>query len=883
MLFASGSEALISQVIDRLKGIYPELPLVVVSEFPRTDCEWIPYHIKRSRHENLELCRARLADREVRIGAVILEPNTPYWRLRLIGFRMAPLRFMAFNEHGEHWMLHPRSALTIARHLTWRTGNFFRSQGRPGGFIYTWIWRFGHPSAMRRPLYYRTALLAGWIASWIKRGSPVAPDPVLATGLPDGISVVIPSRNGKDLLERVLPGVIAQNPSEIIVVDNGSDDDTGEFLAGEYPQVIVETTAQPLGFAPAVNRGIARARFSRVCLLNNDMVVEPGFFAALMAAFDAVPDLFCATAQIFFPQGKRREETGKAVMPLHRDRQAFPVRCDEPVDGENHTYVLYGSGGCSLYDTARLRALGGVAEVFAPAYCEDLDLGFRGWRLGWPTVFVAAARVLHHHRATTSRYYSEAELSRVLERNYAGFLTRSVTNRHLYRQLWMENTVRLNLIATVSDPAYVETLKDASKAPAWIVEQPRAAMPEPDILAIGSGAVAVFPGKPASGKPRVLIASPYLPYPLSHGGAVRMFNLMRGGAPGFDQVLICFVDELQTVAPELLTLCVEVICVQRYGTHAHPSTDRPDVVEEFDSPAFHAALKQTVRKWRPRIAQLEFTQMAQYAGDCAGAKTILVEHDITLDLYSQLLAQKEDWEMRRQYERWVGFEKQAWDRVDRIVTMSGKDCGAVGRPSAVCLPNGVDIQRFQPSAREPERRRLLFIGSFAHLPNVMAIEFFLREAWPILEPLGTKLHIIAGSRHGYFLERYQERVQLNLDRPGIEVEDFVSDVRPAYERATIVIAPLLASAGTNIKIMEAMAMGKAIVSTPGGVNGLDLENGRDVLVLDSGQQMAYAIAGLFENPEIRRALERQARATAVARYNWETIAAEQERLYRSLL
>ena len=94
---------------------------------------------------------------------------------------------------------------------------------------------------------------------------------------------------------------------------------------------------------------------------------------------------------------------------------------------------------------------------------------------------------------------------------------------------------------------------------------------------------------------------------------------------------------------------------------------------------------------------------------------------------------------------------------------------------------------------------------------------------------GATLHIIAGARHEYYLDRYHDRVRPDIEQSGIEIEDFVADVRPAYQRATVVVAPLVASAGTNIKIMEAMAMGKAIVSTPAGINGLDLSpsEGRD--------------------------------------------------------
>jgi len=105
--------------------------------------------------------------------------------------------------------------------------------------------------------------------------------------------------------------------------------------------------------------------------------------------------------------------------------------------------VLYGSGGCSLYDAARLHALGGVDQAYEPAYVEDLDLGYRAWQRGWPSVYVAGAVVEHRHRATTSRYYTEAQLERILEVNYLKFLVRAVANPKLFRKLWRQATRRL--------------------------------------------------------------------------------------------------------------------------------------------------------------------------------------------------------------------------------------------------------------------------------------------------------------------------------------------------------------------------------------------------------------------------------------------------------
>ena len=902
VLFASGSEDLIPTAIEHMRELYPEFPLVLVSEFapkdsdfPRQGERWIAFPVRRTVRENLAMLRWILRGKYIRLSAVILQPRMPYWKMRLTGFLLSPRNFLAFNENYGHFMLRPGSIGTMLRHFAWRARNFIVWHFTPGGRAYTFLWRVIHPTAFGRPLMARLARLLGISHFLLLELLPRRTLRIPEMDRPAGVSVVIPSRDGKDLLATMLPEVVAQIAAiggEVIVVDNGSSDGTADFLRESFPQVLCEISGQPLSFARAVNVGIRRARLSHVCMLNNDMTIEAGFFAALLRAFGKIPDLFCATAQIFFPEGVRREETGKAVMPFasNRKHDDFPLRCETPSPGEDSSYVLYGSGGCSLFDAQKLAALEGLDEAYEPAYVEDLDLGFRGWQQGWPSVFVAGARVIHRHRATTSRYYGRDFLDQLLELNYLRFLARAVVDPREFRRLWREAIQRLNWLAAKTTPnlAAKAALMRAASMFSWMRTPVLTVMADSEILAIGSGALKVFPGRTRRNRPLILVVSPYLPFPLAHGGAVRMYNLMRRAAESYDQVLISFNGAEHVVPQELLEICCEVILINRPGTHLLPSTKRPDVVEEFDSPAFHAAIRQTMRKWNPAVAQLEFTQMAQYARDCTPAKTILVEHDVTLDLYQQLLAQGDDWELRRQLARWVPFEVQAWGEVDRVVTMSEKDAAllrrAVPDPARIpCLPNGVDLQRFRPSDREPEPRRLLFIGSFAHLPNVLAVDFFLREVWPALREAGATLHIIAGARHEYFLDRYRERAQIDLHQPGIEVEDFVADVRPAYERAAVVVAPLLASAGTNIKIMEAMAMGKAIVSTPAGINGLDLEAGRDVVVAESGEEMARAILELFEHPQERRAIERQARLTVESKFDWDVIAVAQQRMYEELL
>lgn len=887
--FASGSADLVESFLDELQKVDPGARLIAISEFAPSRGQWIPYMLGRTVGENLARIRDEIGAAEIAWTAMILQPRMPYWRMRLAALLLKPSRVLCFNENLNHFALRPGSAAQILRHLAWRTKNLIRWETKPGGWLYTQVWRLFHPWAYQRPLAYRLARAAVRIAAFRKRPRPASMQSPPQPLSPHGVSIVVPSRDGRSLLAKLLPGLVRETAalaSEIIVVDNGSSDGTAEWLAAEWPQVRVLSDPRPLGFAPAANRGISAAEYSYTCLLNNDMAVEPGFFEALLRPFGQIPDLFCSSAQIFFPGDKRREETGKTVWRARRAPEDFPLSCPEPVAGEDLTPVLYGSGGCSLYDTAKLRALGGFDESFAPAYVEDLDLGYRGWLRGWGSVLAAGARVVHHHRATTSRVFTQDQIQLLVERNFLRFLAQSISSPSLFTELARSAVIRLNHLSARSEPEpwALPSLWAALHLPFWVRRGVEPALDEGRLLALCSGDVACFPGQGRLGRPVLLIASPYVPFPLSHGGAVRMFNLMREAAREFDLVLNCFCDTHEQPAKEILELCREIVLVRREGSHLRPLTHRPDVVEEHDQPAFRAALRESIRRHSPFAVQLEFTQMGLYAPDCGTLPTLLVEHDITVDLYEQLYREKPRWETARQLERWRAFEHETWRSVSCVVAMSEKDRAAIlGARRVEVIENGVDLKRFEPSWDEPEPRRLLFIGSFAHLPNLMALDFFLREAWPTLRDRGATLHVITGARTEHYQELYRDRVQVDLAQPGLIVEGFVSDVRPAYRKAAVVIAPLLASAGTNIKIMEAMAMGKAIVSTPAGINGLSFEEGREVLVAKTGKEMAAAIQRLFDSPDEARRTGEHARRAVEQRYGWEAIGRRQNEIYREFL
>ncbi|NDJ15591.1 MAG: glycosyltransferase, partial [Acidobacteriia bacterium] len=369
-----------------------------------------------------------------------IAPGTALGPMRRLAIRLALSR-LVFYDHNLRAIGRRRLPLWLLR----QASGTIRQQLAEGGRTRKWLRRLTRPAEAEIPVRARLAQLRGRMAARNNTRRADFPGPMPHQPLSSGVSVVIPTRDGRDLLAALLPALLSQVATgEVLIVDNGSSDGTRAWLAEHYPTVRVIESTTPLSFARAVNAGIAEARFSRLLMLNNDMVPEPGFVAALEAAFASVPGLYCATAQIFFPSGMRREETGKAVWRQDAPLD-FPVRCDDPLPGEDLTWVLYGSGGCSLFDTAMLCELGGVSTLYDPAYVEDMDFGYRAWKRGWPTVFVAGAKVEHRHRATTSRFYSPADLELFVERNYLRFLETAISAPDLFARLWTEGIRRLQL------------------------------------------------------------------------------------------------------------------------------------------------------------------------------------------------------------------------------------------------------------------------------------------------------------------------------------------------------------------------------------------------------------------------------------------------------
>ena len=379
------------------------------------------------------------------------------------------------------------------------------------------------------------------------------------------------------------------------------------------------------------------------------------------------------------------------------------------------------------------------------------------------------------------------------------------------------------------------------------------------------------------GNPRVLVVSPYLPFPLSHGGAVRIYNLCRSLKDRVDFTLACFHEANEKVCyDELHEVFREVYVVDVDEKRPDPSV--PKQVAEYRNAAMADLIHHLCSNNQVDVVQLEYTQMAEYRKYAGAVPVILVEHDITFTLYSQLADFRKDEAARQEYERWRDFERDALQCSNGVWTMSEDECGVAldhraPRHSTVVIPNGVDIDRFVPMPKREGPPTVLFVGSFRHLPNLLAYEELRSKIMPAVwrECPETVLHVIAGPQHEKAAES-AGKTTLLAAHPKIVLEGFVSDVRPAYTSADVVAVPLPLSAGTNIKLLEAMACGRAIVSTQSGCRGLNLTSGDELIVTELDESFGQAIVTLLRDEGLRNRLAAEARRTAEARFGWNAIA-----------
>jgi GT2 family glycosyltransferase len=254
------------------------------------------------------------------------------------------------------------------------------------------------------------------------------------------VSVVIPTYNGRGLLEKNLPPLQAAAarhpfPVEIIIVDDASSDDTVPFLRERYPDVTVLVNTANRGFAETMNRGIGAARHEVVLALNNDILVEDDLFANALNRF-ADHDVFSVTPNMVDP----RRGNSQSITRITAGFCWFQTRFLQPEDLptlEGEIPLFFGSGGASFYDREKLHVLEGFDPIYHPFYVEDMDLAYRAWKAGWKCLLEPGTTVFHETSSTILSIHKRRKIKFIGDRNRTIFLWLNVTDAALIARYFL--------------------------------------------------------------------------------------------------------------------------------------------------------------------------------------------------------------------------------------------------------------------------------------------------------------------------------------------------------------------------------------------------------------------------------------------------------------
>jgi glycosyltransferase involved in cell wall biosynthesis len=374
--------------------------------------------------------------------------------------------------------------------------------------------------------------------------------------------------------------------------------------------------------------------------------------------------------------------------------------------------------------------------------------------------------------------------------------------------------------------------------------------------------------------------------PVDTGGKIRSYNILRQLAARNEVTLLSYYGgrrdygyerEIKNHFPRAVTICTaapDSTRLERGLDYLRRLPSRaPYAVTKFSS----LEVRQMLRDWlsdnRFDVAMCDFLSVSLDFPRLLETPTVLFQHNVESILWRRQ-AEHEPNPIKRmlfklEAAKMTRYERAAVGRFHHVIAVSEQDrehMKTMTDPSRISVvPTGVDLKQYAtaagPSATAP---LVIFVGSMDWEANIDGVDYFCREIWPDVKKNvpAARLRIVGRSPH--------PRVK-RWASDSIEVTGTVASVTEHYREAAVNIVPLRIGGGTRLKIYEAMAMGKATVSTSIGAEGLDVEDGRDILLADDRASFALSIAGLLTNAPLRQRIE-EAAARKAAQYDWSVIA-----------
>jgi sugar transferase (PEP-CTERM/EpsH1 system associated) len=316
---------------------------------------------------------------------------------------------------------------------------------------------------------------------------------------------------------------------------------------------------------------------------------------------------------------------------------------------------------------------------------------------------------------------------------------------------------------------------------------------------------------------------------------------------------------------------------------ASMASRRPFAVATADTRSLRNALRDLVRTVSPNLIHVEASALAHLSFP-SGTPLVLDEHNIEYELAARMAAAERS-PVRKVFHRaeaWklLRAETAAWLRFDGVTFTSERERNLASQIAPVTamatIPNGVDLEYFAPQTIQRDPDAIVFTGTQSYRPNSDAVLFFHSRVMPRLLASRPLAHL-------YVVGRQPPAEVSRLSGPNLTVTGKVDDVRPYLARASVVVVPLRMGGGTRLKILEALGMGKAVVSTAVGCEGLAVRHGEHLLIADDPAEFAAHVARLCADPDMATELGARGRAVAIERYGWSGIATALDRFHDEIV
>ncbi|CAN5608371.1 glycosyltransferase family 4 protein [soil metagenome] len=412
-------------------------------------------------------------------------------------------------------------------------------------------------------------------------------------------------------------------------------------------------------------------------------------------------------------------------------------------------------------------------------------------------------------------------------------------------------------------------------------------------------------GTPSGGeRRRLLVLSQTLPYPPDGGVQLRTFNVLRLLAREFRVTALCCYRRSTHPSIARATEAVEAICrttgaeVEAFPIPQEHSRmrwirdhatsvlrARPYTVPAYQSAAFERRLHQLLRTRDFDLVHLDSLDLSGYLPLPPESPPVVCAHHNVESILLRRRADSHSSALVRGYfrlqARLLEREERRWASAVALNTaVSPGDRDELLRiaPLARCIvvPNGVDTDYFAP-ARRTAGEGIVFVGGYGWHPNRDALEYFCTSILPLLRSKGCDAPVRWAGRAPDQVRREY------ADRYDIELTGYLPDIRPMVQEAHCFVAPLRIGGGTRLKILDAWAMGKAVVSTSIGCEGLAIRDGENIIVRDTPESFAQAVCTVLQDGPLRTRLGAAARRTAETLYNWDIIGSAMIRHYHSVM